>query len=121
LTIAIDVIEWPQISEEAAVATNKTPIKIELASDEREILEQVARSFAVPHRDVVRTQAILSLAKGMSVSAVGRQVGLVRRIVCKWADRFIRKRLRGLDDAPRSGRPSRFSPNRRDAPGEAGV
>ena len=112
------MIEWPQ---EAAVATNKTPIKIELTSDERELLEQVARSFAVPHRDVVRAQTILSLAAGMSVSAVGRQVGLARRIVGKWASRFIRKRLRGLDDAPRSGRPPRFSPCRRNAPGEARV
>lgn len=101
------------------MATNKTPIKIELASDEREILEQVARSFAAPHRDVVRAQTILLLAKGMSVSSVGRQVGLARRIVCKWGDRFIRRRLRGLDDAPRSGRPPRFSPDRRDASGEA--
>jgi hypothetical protein len=107
------------ISEETAVATNKTPIKIELASNEREILEQVARSFAMPHRDVVRAQVILALAKGMTVSAVGRQVGLARRIVCKWAHRFIRKRLRGLDDAPRSGRPPRFSPDRRRALGEA--
>src|SRR5260370_37273766 len=87
------MIEWREIYEEAAVATNKTPIKIELASDEREILEQIARSLALPHRDVVRAQAILLLAKGMSVSAVGRRVGLARRIVCKWANRFIRKRL----------------------------
>ncbi len=101
------------------MATNKTPIKIELTNDEREILEQVARAFAMPHRDVVRAQAILGLASGMSVSAVGRQVGLARRIVCKWGDRFTRKRLRGLDDAPRSGRPPRFSPDRRYAFGEA--
>ncbi len=40
------------------MATNKTPIKIELTSDEREILERVARSSAVPHRDVVRAQTI---------------------------------------------------------------
>jgi hypothetical protein len=101
------------------VATNKTPIRIELTQDEREILEQVARSFALPHRDVVRARTILSLADGMSVSAVGRKVGRARRIVCKWADRFIRKRLRGLDDLPRSGRPPRFSPDRRDALGQA--
>jgi hypothetical protein len=103
------------------VATNKTPIKIELASDERAMLEQVARSLAVAHRDVVRAQTILLLAEGLSVSAVGRQVGRARRIVCKWADRFIRKRLPGLDDAPRSGRPPHFSPDRRHAPGEARV
>ena len=103
------------------MGTNKTPIEIELADDERGILERVARSFTAPHRDVIRAQLILSLADGMSVSAVGRQVGLARRIVCKWAVRFGRKRLMGLDDAPRSGRPPHFSPDRRDALGEARV
>jgi hypothetical protein len=110
-----------QHSLEAVVATNKTPITIELATDERTALERVARSSAVAQRDVVRAQAILRLAEGMTVSAVGRQVGLARRIVCTWADRFIRKRLVGLADAPRSGRPPRFSPDRRHAPGEARV
>lgn len=103
------------------MATNKTPIKIELTRDEREILEQVSRAFAVAHRDVVRAQTILLIADGLSLSAVGRKVGLARRIVHKWADRFVRKRLRGLDDLPRSGRPPRFSPDRGDAPGEARV
>src|SRR3989442_1563452 len=101
------------------MATNRTPIKIELSNEEREILEQVARSLAMPHRDVVRAQAVLLLADGISVSAVGRRVGLARRIVHKWGKRFVRKRLRGLDDAPRSGRPPRFSPDRGNALGEA--
>ena len=103
------------------MATNKTPIKIELASDERKMLEHIARSLAAPHRDVVRAQTILSLADGKSVSAVGREVGRARRIVCKWANRFIRKRLRGLEDAPRSGRPPRFSPDGGAAPAQARV
>ena len=101
--------------------SNKTPIKIELSSDERKMLMQVARSFAVPHREVIRAKLILSLADGMSVSAVGREVGLRRRIIQKWGDRFMRKRMRGLDDAARSGRPPRFSPDRGNALGEAGV
>ena len=75
----IGVIEWPQISSEAVMATNKTPIKIELTRDEREILEQVSRAFAVAHRDVVRAQTILLPADGMSLSAVGRKVGLASR------------------------------------------
>lgn len=103
------------------MATNKTPLRIELTCDEREILEQLSRSFAVAHRDVVRAQTILLLAEGMPVSAVGRKVGRTRRIVHQWGDRFVRKRLRGLEDLPRSGRPPRFSPDRGHAPGEAGV
>ena len=101
------------------MATNRTPITIELTTEERTTLARMARSTAAAHGEVVRAQTILGLAEGRTVSAVGREVGLARRIVCKWADRFIRKRLAGLADAPRSGRPPRFSPDRRDAPGEA--
>jgi hypothetical protein len=119
LTAAITVIEWPPIFSEAAMATNKTPIQIILTVDEREVLELVARSFAVAHRDVVRARTILLLSEGLSLSAVSRRVGLQRRIVHKWGKRFERKRLLGLDDAPRSGRPPRFSPDRGNAPGEA--
>jgi len=92
------------------MATNKTPIRIVLTKEERDVLEEIARSFVEAHRDVVRAKVILALADGATVSAVSRRVELQRRIVRKWADRFVRKRLRGLDDAPRSGRPPRFSP-----------
>ena len=97
----------------------KTSIRIELTGDEREALEQRARALARPHREVVRAQIVLLLADGMPVSAVGRKVGRARRIVYKWADRFVRKRLRALGDEARSGRPPRFSPDRLDALGQA--
>jgi transposase len=98
-----------------------TPIHIELTDEERSELERMARAQALPHRTVVRAQVVLAFADGKTVSAVARQAGRQRRIVRKWADRFVRKRLRGLDDAPRSGRPARFSPSGRAALGEAGV
>jgi transposase-like protein len=99
--------------------TPRTPICIELTEDERIDLRHMARAHCLPHRAVVRAQAILALADGKTVSAVARQVGRQRRIVRKWAERFVRKRLRGLEDAARSGRPARFSPSGRDAPDQA--
>jgi hypothetical protein len=103
------------------MAQVQTPIHIELTFVERMELERIARAESLPHRTVVRARVVLGLVDGSSVSAIARQVGRQRRIVRKWADRFVRKRLRGLDDAPRSGRPARFPPSRRHAPGEAGV
>lgn len=101
--------------------SNKTPIQIVLTSDERCVLQQVARSLSSPHRDVVRAQVVLGVAEGVSLSELSRRVGLARRIVRKWAERFLRKRLLGLNDAPRSGRPPRFSPCGDDGPGQAGL
>lgn len=99
----------------------KTPIRIELDESERAELETMARSHAVAHGVVVRAKIILGVAAGRSLSRVGREVGCGRRIVRKWAERFCRKRMAGLFDEPRSGRPPVFSPGGGRAPGQAGV
>ena len=99
----------------------KTPIKIQLTDEERFDLEHRARSFTAPHRTVVRAKIILGLAEGKTVSEIARTVQQGRRHVRKWAHRFIRKRLRGLEDKHRSGRPPRFSPGGGDTPGQDSV
>ncbi len=103
------------------MVANITKIRIELSEGERAELERWGRSLAGPHRKVVRARTILLLAAGETVSAVSRKVGRQRKHVRKWAQRFLRKRLRGLDDEPRSGRPPVFSPRGGDDLGEAGV
>jgi hypothetical protein len=97
----------------------KPPLKVVLDRDQRIVLEDIARAMMLPHRDVVRARTILMLANGVSQAEVARRVGLRRRIVRKWAERFVERGLLGLNDAPRSGRPPRFSPDRGDAPGQA--
>jgi hypothetical protein len=99
----------------------RTPIRIDLTTEERAELERRTRSLTQPHRVVVRAKVILGLAADSSVSAIAREVGLQRRIVRKWATRFVGKRLNGLDDEPRSGRPPLFSPRRRPLSGEVGL
>ena len=101
------------------MATTKSPIK--LTRTERVELERVAGSQVAQHRSVVRAKLILLLAEGQSTSAVHRSVGVERRIVLKWEKRFRAKRLEGLKDQKRSGRPARFPPDGRNVPGEAGV
>ena len=95
------------------------PVVIVLEPAERVVLEDIARAMVLPHGDVVRAQVILMVADGVPLAVVSRKVGLARRIVRKWPERFARDRFRGLDDAPRSGRPPRFSPDRGRASGQA--
>jgi hypothetical protein len=99
----------------------KTSIVVDLTKGEREELERVSRSQRLPHRAVVRANLILLLAAGESISSVSLKVRLARRIVMKWAERFLQNRVGGLVDAPRSGRPARFSPSDRHVSGEAGL
>ena len=85
-------------------------IEIVLAAAEEAELKRLARGLAVEHRLVVRAKMILLIAEGRTFTAVGRLVGRGRRVVRLWGRRFVKKRLAGLDDELRSGRPARFSP-----------
>jgi Winged helix-turn helix len=99
----------------------KAPLKVVLEREQRMVLDEIAHAMTYPYRDVIRARMILLLADGVSQAEVGRRVGLRRRIVRKWAERFVERGLLGLNDAPRSGRPPRFSPDRRDTPGQASL
>ena len=99
----------------------KTPIQIKLDESERAELETMSRSHSVAHGLVVRAKIILGVAAGRSLSKVGREVGCGRRIVRKWAERFCRRRMAGLFDEPRGGRPPVFPPSGGRAPSQAGV
>lgn len=98
-----------------------SPNRIELDDEERATLEVIARAQALPHRAVVRAKLILSLADGRSVGGTAVDLGLKRDTVVRWASRFVKKRLGGLDDLARSGRPARFPPGDRDADRQARV
>jgi len=96
-----------------------SPICIELNSEERSELERRARALVLPHRAVVRAKMVLMLADGATISGVARDLGQQRRIVCKWGERFVKKRLRGLDDLSGRGHRVSFSPGGRDASDQA--
>jgi Winged helix-turn helix len=97
----------------------KAPLKVVVDREQRMVLEEIARTLTYPYRDVIRARTILALADGVSQVEVARRVGLRRRIVRKWAERFVERGLLGLNDAPRSGRPPRFSPDRGGASDQA--
>ena len=103
------------------MARVKTRIDVRLSEAEREELGRRARGQLVPHRDVIRAKMILRLAEGAPIGRVALETGKQRRIVRKWAERFVKKRLLGLQDKEGRGRPPRFSPRSRDSCGQARV
>jgi len=88
-----------------------SPFRITLTRKERRVLQARARKYTLPHRDVIRANAILLAADGWENREIAERLGLSRPKVSKWRKRFFYQRLAGLDDRPRGGRPSTFSPS----------
>ena len=87
-----------------------TPYRIELAGDERAVIEQRARSSNAPFRAVIRARIVLYAAEGFDNVAIAERLDASRSFVSRVRKRFYEERLKGLEERPRSGRPVRFSP-----------
>ncbi len=90
----------------------QSPFVIHLSAAERSSLEAIARRYTVPYRDVVRAKIVLMAARGLQNQEIARRLSLPAQIVSKWRKRFFHQRLPGLEELPRQGRPSVFSPHR---------
>jgi len=86
---------------------------IVLSEEERRRLRAMAAQYTSPYCDVVRAKAILLAAEGLDNRQIGARLDLPRQIVSKWRKRFFEKRLAGLENSPRHGRPPAFSPSGR--------
>lgn len=93
----------------------KSPFGIRLSREERRVLETRSRQYTLPYRDVVRARIVLLAAEGLANEAIGARLDMPRPVVSKWRQRFFRERLAGLEERPRRGRPSGFSPSGRRA------
>lgn len=91
----------------------ESPFAIRLSREERRLLELRSRQYTLPYRDVVRARLVLLAADGLENTEIGERLNLPRPVVSKWRQRFFRERLAGLEERPRRGRPSGFSPSRR--------
>jgi len=90
-----------------------SPYVIKLSADERTELESLAKSYTSSYRDVVRARIVLYASQHLSNEEIAARLDTPRQIVSKWRKRFYEERLAGLEERARSGRPARFSPQRR--------
>jgi transposase len=68
-------------------------------------VERLCRSQTAARRLVDRARIVLGCLEGESQSAVAARLGTRPNTVSKWRDRFARFGLKGLEDAPRPGKP----------------
>ena len=88
----------------------KSPFIILLEQEEKAQLERISRQYTSPYCDVMRAKIVLLAAEGLSNKEIGERLDLPRQVVSKWRKRFFEERLAGLQERPRRGRPSAFSP-----------
>ena len=91
----------------------ESPYRIALSASERAELEATARKYTSSYRDVVRAKIVLFAADGLPNDAIAARLDTPRQIVSKWRKRFFEQRRAGLEEQPRGGRPTRFSPQGR--------
>jgi hypothetical protein len=89
-----------------------SPYTILLSDEELEYLEAAAGQYTSPYFEVIRAKIVLYAAFGMENQEIADRLDLPRQIVSKWRKRFYERRLEGLQDDPRAGRPPGFSPSR---------
>ncbi len=97
-----------------------------LTEPEKTFLDRLAARAKTQQRLALRAKILLALDQGHSVSAVARDLKMVRNTVKKWRDRWLNAQehlskqddkaafealaLAVLDDAARRGRPADFTP-----------
>jgi transposase len=83
-------------------------VEVLLTSEERATLRSWLAAGKTERRMAFRGEVILAVAEGLSNAAVAARLGTRPATISKWRGRFARDRLRGLADAPRSGKPSHY-------------
>src|SRR5271157_2138254 len=86
----------------------KSPYRIVLTKQEREELERRANKYTLPYFMVARAKMILLTQQGLSNDQIADRLSTRREIVSRWRKRFFKKRLAGLEDSERPGRPRVF-------------
>jgi hypothetical protein len=87
---------------------------VALPPEEHARLESLVRAHSTPQALAFRCRLILRAAAPDRPSnlQVATAMDCERHTVGRWRRRYLAQGLNGLQDAPRSGRPQRFSPLR---------
>ena len=80
-----------------------TSLTICLTPAERQTLQAWQRATTISAGRARRGRMILLLAEGVTISDIAATVGISRRFVYKWAQRFLEQGVEGLADKPGRG------------------
>jgi len=81
----------------------------DLTDAEHEQIKRVSQARTAPARAVERARMIQLASEGLSVPAIAQRLARAEKVVRRWVVRFNAEGLHGLQDKPRSGRPTTYS------------
>jgi transposase len=84
---------------------NRPAAALPLREGDRAELERLIRSSSVRAGLAQRARIVLLAADGVGNTEIAGRVGVARQTVLTWRSRYARGGLRGLEDAPKPGRP----------------
>ena len=87
-----------------------SPFQIILSRDEYTELTRRAQKYTLPYFQVLRAKMILMAADGYDNNDIAHSLATRREVVSLWRKRFFEKRMQGLEESPRPGRPRAFPP-----------
>lgn len=88
---------------------SRLAVKIECSEEETGKLKALTRGRRVERRLGERAQIILLCQDGLRNDEISEKLGVSAIMVAKWRRRFSTFRLKGLQDAVRSGKPSTYT------------
>ncbi len=84
-------------------------VPVTLTAAERKTLKMRVRGAKTCWRDRLRAQIVLAAARGRASARIAADLGISVDTARRWRGRFAARRMDGLNDLPRSGRPRRIS------------
>ena len=103
------VVLWLVFRMMGEGVANRSAPGLVLREGDLEVLGSWLRATTVPAGLARRARIVLLAAQGVANSRIAQAVGVSVPTVVSWRRRYQAGGVRGLEDAPRSGRPSLFN------------
>jgi len=88
-------------------------VPVTLSEDQQNQIEQWLSAMGTPQQVALRCRIVLAAARGKSETAIGSALGVNRKTVRLWRERFAQEGLKGLwEIAPGRGRKATYGPER---------